>query len=150
MNDIKRAILLNPEEQFEVLKEMDGERVRVHIALSSEEFGCQIAVHGDLEGRFVNNQPLWRVLSTHAKDRGADYAYFRSEDVAVIADRRQTEKGAFDGGAYLAIYLKGTTTHPYADQIIETVNTATNLRGGGKSRSALDKVLDFKTNLRKP
>jgi len=137
MNDIKKAIVLNSEEHFELLKEMDGERVRVHVSFMKDyqhEFGPQIAVHGNLDGRVYDDQPLFRVLSTNPSDRGTDYAYFGLEDIHVIADRRQTEKGTFDGGAILAIYLKGTATHPYADKVIETVNTAANLRGGGKSR----------------
>jgi len=133
MNDIEKAIVLNTEDHFALLREMDGERVRVHVSFTQQEFGPQIAVHGNLDGRVYEDQPLFRVLSTNPSDRGTDYAYFGLEDIHVIADRRQTEKGTFDGGAILAIYLKGTATHPYADKVLETVNTAVSLRGGGKS-----------------
>ena len=94
----------------DLLNSLLEERVRVHVRFDDSEFGPQIALHGRLQ---VHGDGVsFRVLS--GQGPATSYAYFTLDDVAVIADRRPTEKGSFDGGALAVIYLTGATTHPYA------------------------------------
>lgn len=142
------GILLNLEEQLERLLEAadKGERVRVQLALAwseptankrKDEYPSCIAVHGNLEASFYrdgagHDRVMFRVLSTEKGDQGTCYAYFGPEDFWVVADRTKTEKGVFDGGATLAIYLQGEPTHPYVNKVITDMPLSDTV-GGGKT-----------------
>ena len=144
----QKAVLLNLEDQVECLLNAQGKRVRVNIQLEAREsaednptkaeFPPNVAVHGDLEVLTYedgggHDRVMFRVLTGESSDSGSSYAYFNPEDIYAVMDRRTTDKGVFDGGAFLAIYLQGTPTHPATDRVVYVNTNDSSTVGGGKT-----------------